>query len=85
MDSPDWHAVLRARVDALQEPFRAFGIRQCEEALNTFRAFPAHGMVISWELAEIVESLEYSDSQILAMSHGHRREALAQAGWWLYI
>jgi hypothetical protein len=85
VDSPDWYAPLRARVEGLQEPLKTFGVQQCEEALATSWLFPTDTWVIAFELAEVIESLEFSDSQILAMPHGRRQALLAQANWWLYV
>lgn len=85
MQSPDWHAALRARVEALPEPFRTYGLAQCEEALSTFFAFPQSATVIAWELGEIVESLEISNRQILEMPPGTHHSLLTQASQWLLV
>ena len=83
MQSPPWHAALRARVEVLEEPFKGYGLGQCQEALNTFYASPQSATVIAWELGEIVESLEMDNAWILEALPGTRHTLLAQASQWL--
>lgn len=78
---PDWYNSLVARVSALPEPLRAFGMLQCRDAWQTYEQ--SGDWRIPHQLEEEVASLEFGLSQMRTLSPGRYQAELARAGLYL--
>jgi len=79
----DWYNSLVARVSALPEPLKAFGMQQCVDAWQTYEQ--SGDWRIPHQLEEEVVSLEFGLSQMQAMSPGRFQEELGRATLYLQI